>query len=174
MNWLDWVLLVSLGIGAFRGFRNGFIIEVCSLVGLVLGLWGAAHFSGRVAERLGWEDDHSALAFLITFLAVLVLVGLLGRALTKAIDIALLTLPNKVAGTVLGLLRSAFMLSVLLNCVPSAMGENGIPDAQTCEASTLHGPVRAFAPLIVPELGHRKWVQRTLERVKAESGKLVE
>jgi len=174
MNWLDIVLLVALGFGAFRGFRNGFIIELCSLLGLLLGIWGAVHFSNRVAVWLGPSENKIALAFLVTFVAVVVLVALLGRALTKAIDLAQLTLPNKVTGIIFGVLRMAFLLSVLLNVGPIRSGGRTIPDARTCEGSALYAPLRSVAPFIIPALGESKWVKHTIEQVKEEGKELVE
>lgn len=174
MNWLDIGLLVWLGIGAFKGFRNGFIIELCALIGLLLGIWGAVHFSDRVSEWCGWGEDKTVIAFLVTMLLVMFLVHLGAKALTKAIDIAQLSLPNKVAGIVFGVVRMAFLASVLLNAVPVSSWGGSTPSKEVMQRSALYEPVRAFAPMLVPALGGTKWVKRTIERMKEEGGKLME
>ena len=72
MNWLDWTLLALVTFAAIKGFSRGFIVEICSLLALVLGIWAGIHFSDRVAEAIGLETKSSAVAFLVTFLIVLV------------------------------------------------------------------------------------------------------
>jgi len=167
MNWLDWLLVSFLAMAAFKGFQRGFIIELASLVALVLGIWAGIHLSERVTEAMGLEVKSAALAFLITFILVLVAVHLLARLLTKLIDLAQLGIPNKLAGILFGVVRSAFMLSIALNLLASYTN-GSTPPAEAREGSTLHAPITAFAPLLVPALEETKWVRRVMDAVKEE------
>lgn len=173
MNWLDWLLIALLLLAAFKGFSRGFIVEVCSLLALVVGIWVAARFSLRFADAVGLGSDRETLAFLLTFLVVLVAVHLLARFLTTLIDIAQLGVPNKLAGTLFGALRSAFTLSILLNLLVG-WSEDSIPPQQVRDGSILHTPIRAFAPLVIPALGETKWVKDALDRVKQEAEDLLD
>lgn len=173
MNWIDWAIIALIGFAAIRGFMRGFIIEVCGLLGVVLGIWGAIHFSGRVAQWLGLGTDKETIAFLLTVLLILVLVHLIGRALTKVVDIAQLSLPNKVAGTVFGALRKAFVLSALFNILFATNGSVWAPSLQVQEKSVLCGPLRTFAPIIIPALGETKWVKKALDELKTEVEKVT-
>ena len=173
MNWLDWSILVLLALAAFQGFRRGFIVEVASILALVLGIWAGVHVSDRVALAIGLPTEHVALAFLVTFLLVLLVVHLLARFLTSLIGIAMLGLPNKLAGIAFGTLRSAFILSVLLNVLAGfSMGQ--LPPAEAAERSKLYGPIRALAPAVVPLLGETKWVSDVVEKLKLEALELWE
>ena len=165
MNWLDWLLLGILAWAAIQGFQRGFIIELASLVALVAGIWAAVHFSDRFAGAVGIDAENTALAFLLTFLAVLLGVHLLARFLTTLIDIAQLGVPNKLAGIALGVLRSAFGLSVALNLLVGYT-EGAMPADAAREESRMYAPVRAFAPIIVPVLGETKWVKDAVDAVK--------
>ena len=167
MNLLDWILLAILAMAAFTGFRRGFIIELASLVALVLGIWVAAHFSDRVSTLLGIDAANTALAFLATFLVVILVVHLLARFLTTLIDLAQLELPNKLAGVVFGVLRSVFTLSIALNLLVGYT-EGAMPPKELCAGSALYGPVRHVAPLVVPALGETKWVKDAVDVVKRE------
>jgi membrane protein required for colicin V production len=167
MNWLDWLLLGILAWAAIQGFQRGFIIELASLVALVVGIWAAVHFSDRFAAAVGIDAENTALAFLLTFLAVLLVVHLLARFLTTLIDIAQLGVPNKLAGIVFGMLRSAFSLSVALNLLVG-YSEGAMPAEPVREGSRTYAPLRAFAPLIVPVLGETKWVKDAVDAVKRE------
>lgn len=167
MNLLDWILLALLAMAAFKGFQRGFIIELASLVALVLGIWVAAHFSDRVSTLFGIDAANTALAFLVTFLAVLLTVHLLARFLTTLIDLAQLELPNKLAGVVFGLIRSVFTLSIALNLLVGYT-EGAVPSKELCAGSSFYGPVRQMAPFIIPALGETKWVKDAVEAVKRE------
>jgi membrane protein required for colicin V production len=164
MNWLDLIILLLLAMAAWKGFRRGFLIELASLVGLALGIWAGLRFSERVTTAMDLEVKHAAVAFLITFVLVLVLVVLTGRLLTKVIDIAQLSLPNKVAGTAFGALRSAFTLSLVLNLM-LGYTEGAFPPERARRASALAEPLRAFAPLVVPQLEDTKWMKRLREEL---------
>jgi membrane protein required for colicin V production len=174
MNWLDWTLVALLAGAAVRGFFRGFVVEIASLVGLVLGIWAASHFNDRVAAWIGLGDGHEWAAFAITFVAVVVIVHLLAKLITQAMDMAMLGLPNKVAGGFFGMVRSAFVLSILLNLVLAWPSTAGLLPAAAREGSVLFSPVRAFAPLLVPGLDENKWVRKAMDEVRGSVEKAVE
>ena len=173
MNWLDWLLTALLALAAFKGFQRGFIVELSSLVAFILGIWIAVQASDRVGSILGIAAEQSALAFLLTFVLVLVAVLLRARGRTTLIDLAQLGLANKLAGSVFGVLRSAFTLSILLNLL-AAWSDGTMPSREAREGSTLYGPVQAFAPFILPPLGGTKWVEQAVEQFKQEAKGLWE
>ena len=75
MNYLDFILLVPVVIGAWKGFKKGFIIEVFTLLALFAGIYGAIHFTDYIAEilkeNLSVESEYMPIiAFLVTFLLV--------------------------------------------------------------------------------------------------------
>lgn len=167
MNWLDWAIIALVAFAAIKGFSRGFIVELASLVALVAAIWAGIHFSEQVAETTGIGTENAALAFLITFLIVLLGVHFLARFLTTLVDIAQLSLPNKFAGVLFGALRSLFTLSVALNLVVG-YSDGELPPEKVREASTLYAPVRAFSPLLVPMLNETKWVKRAVDGIKQE------
>lgn len=172
MNWIDWVLLAAIALAAFKGRSRGFIVEVGSLVALVAGVWAGIHLSDQVVEWLGLGVRNAVVAFFITFLVVILAVHLLARFLTTVIDVAQLGLPNKAAGVLFGALRSVFMLSILLNLVAGYTRESW-PDQDQVEASRLHAPVRSLAPMVFPDLGSTKWVDRAMDSVRDEADRVL-
>ncbi len=173
MNWLDWTLLALVTFAAIKGFARGFIVEICSLLALVLGIWAGIHFSDRVAEAIGLETKSAAIAFLATFLIVLVGVHLLARFLTTLVDIAQLSLPNKIAGVLFGALRQVFTLSIALNLLAGYSGDT-LPPAKARTDSMLYDPAKALAPLVIPALGQTKWLKHALDEVQEGVDVLVE
>ncbi len=165
MNWLDWTILAFVAFAAVKGFSRGFIVELASLVAFVLAVWAGIHVSEQVAVATGLGTENAAFAFLVTFILVLIGVHLLARFLTTLVDIAQLSLPNKIGGVFFGLFRSAFMLSVALNLLVG-YSEGELPPAEARRGSAWYAPVRAFAPLLVPALEETKWVKRAVDEIK--------
>ncbi len=165
MNGLDWALSALLAFAAVRGFSRGFVVELASLLGIIIGIWVASRYNARVATWAGLDPAHEIIPFLITFIIVLVLVHLLAKVITKAMDMAMLGLPNKVAGTVFGLLRSAFVLSVLLNLLLVRPGAKDMFPAGVVEGSVLIGPMRALAPFVVPAWSENRWFHQATDEV---------
>lgn len=165
MNWLDYTLLLFVGVAAVRGFMKGFILELCGSAGLVLGVWGAIHFNERVARWIGLEERHEVLSFLATMLLILVALHFLGVALTKLVDAVQLGVPNKLGGALLGSLRAAFLLSVFLNILLAKQDSDWAPPLKTMKNSVLVPHLREFAPAVIPSLGETKWVRKVLDEV---------
>lgn len=173
MNWIDWTIIALAAFAAVKGFSRGFIVELASLVALVAAIWAGLHLSERVAEATGLGTENAALAFLVTFLLVLLLIHLLARFLTTLIDIAQLSLPNKLAGVLFGAVRALFTLSVAFNLF-MGYSDGALPPAGAREGSTLYPTVQAFAPLLVPALGETKWIKNVVDSARKELDEVVE
>ncbi|MBU2940959.1 CvpA family protein [Lacinutrix sp. C3R15] len=157
MSVLDIILGALLLFGLVRGFMKGLFVEVASLVALVAGVYGAIHFSGFAAEfldsRVGWEEKYvNILAFAITFVVIILVISLAGKALTKLADFAALGIINKLLGGVFGALKIGLILSVILvvfsrmnNAIPF-VGEEDLKD------SILYNPVKSLSPMIFPSI----------------------
>ncbi len=172
MNWLDWTITALAAYAAIKGFSRGLIVELASLVGIVVGAWVAMHFSDRVTEAIGLGSKNTTIAFLVTFVLVVVAVYFLARFLTTLIDIAQLSLPNKVGGVFLGMVRSLFTLSIAFNLLVGYT-DGGMPPAEAREGSALYRPVAAFAPLLIPALEGTKWVKSAVDRVQREAEEVL-
>jgi membrane protein required for colicin V production len=166
-NWLDLIIIIWVCFAGISGYRRGFIVEVCSLLALFAGIHVAVHCSGAVASWLGISPDRTIIAFLVTFIIVVVLMHLLAKALTTLIDLAMLGLANRIAGVVAGMVRSLFMMSVVLNLL-LAYSDGTMPPADVREGSRFAEPIRAFAPVLIPGLGETKWVNDMIRRLQEE------
>jgi membrane protein required for colicin V production len=153
MTILDIIIALLLLAGAWGGFRKGLIIELASLAALVLGIYGAVHFSGFAA---GWLEHRTSLhgqglqitSFVITFFILIAMVMIGGKLLEKLVNLAMLGIPYKLAGALFGLLRSAVMISILLYMLNLLHGRVNIISGSSKEKSALYGPVAAIAPAI--------------------------
>lgn len=157
MNVLDIILLLLLLFGMVRGFMRGLFVELASLVALLAGVYGAIHFSNYAAtflkNHVEWEQKYiSAVAFAITFIVIVLVISLAGKALTKLADFAMLGIVNKILGALFGVLKTAFILSILLVVIEKINSSVLLISDDTKEASALYYPIHNLAPMIFPIL----------------------
>ncbi|MAW95865.1 MULTISPECIES: CvpA family protein [unclassified Leeuwenhoekiella] len=157
MNYLDIILGVILLIGLYKGIKNGLLIEIASLLALILGVYGAIHFSFYAAdylnERTDWEPATlNLIAFALTFIVIVLIISLAGKLLTKLASIIMLGILNKILGGAFGLLKSAFILSVILMFVSSITERLNLIDEETKDSSVLYPIVKPLAPAILPNV----------------------
>ncbi len=115
MNWLDFVILIPMAWGAFKGLVKGLVAELLGIIGIVLGLYLANKFSAHLSAALNWSGRFSGiLAFALIFIIVLLFFYLLIRLFNKTLDVVKLQWLNKLGGMVFGALKWAMVFSVLL------------------------------------------------------------
>jgi membrane protein required for colicin V production len=157
MNYLDIFLSILLIIGLIHGFKRGLIIEVSSLAGLLLGIYGAIFFSDYLSDILkayvSWDKSMLQLvSFAGTFLIILIGVGLIGKILTKIAKSIALGFFNKLAGGIFGLFKIALILSIILLIFDKF--NKSLPFVQEVSVadSKLYKPVRDFSEKVFPGL----------------------
>ena len=157
MSIIDIILGALLLFGLIRGAMKGLFVEVASLVALVLGVYGAIHFSGFAAEflesKVNWDEKTiNIVAFAITFVIIVLAISLAGKALTKLADFAALGILNKLLGGVFGILKIGLILSVLLIVFNKLNNTLPFMEKEGLEESILYKPVKSLAPMIFPNL----------------------
>jgi len=155
MSIIDIVLGSLILLGLVRGFMKGLFVEVASLLALVLGVWGAMHFSGYASGLLNphfsWNQKTlQIVSFAITFLVIVIAIGLAGKALTKLANIIFLGLLNKLLGALFGGLKIALILSIVLLLLNKISVPLPFLTPKELKKSQLYVPVKAFAPSIFP------------------------
>ena len=157
MNIFDIIIAALLLFGFVRGLMKGLVVEVASLVALIGGVYGAIHFSyfasDLLKEYVSWEQEYiSLVAFAITFVIIIVVIALLGKALTKLADFAALGILNKILGGVFGALKIGLILSVVFIFFGKMNDTIPFVEKETLEESILYSPVKKIAPTIFPSI----------------------
>ena len=114
LNGLDYLLLVPFLWAVFKGFKNGLIKEVFSLLALILGIFITYKFSFFIEEKLDGMFAAHYLAFVITFFAVLIGVHFVGVLVEKIIKLAVPNFLNRLFGICFGIAKWLFICSILL------------------------------------------------------------
>ncbi len=157
MNTVDIILSLVLLYGLVRGFFRGLLAELASLVGIVAGIYGAVHFSQFLGSFLStwieWKPQYiNLISFALTFILIVFLISLAGKMLTKVAAFAALGVVNKLLGGVFGLLKSAFVASVIIMFFKATNERIEIVEDRTLEESVLYEPVESIAPIILPSI----------------------
>jgi membrane protein required for colicin V production len=148
-----------------RGMKKGLFVTLASLAGLILGIYCAVYFSDYAAGYLykwfDWSEQTTNLvALVVTFMAVVYLVSIAGKFLTKMMDFAFLGIFNKLLGGVCNTLILAFMISVIFMFFDSWNPTNYVISEEKKENSYLYEPVASLAPMVLPfilkEVNERK------------------
>jgi membrane protein required for colicin V production len=175
MTTIDIILALFLIYFAFKGFTNGFIISIATLIGLVLGFYAASHFSEFTANwlkrDLGLESGNIKLiAYIVTFATVVVLIFLLGRFLTGVVKTVGLGIVNRLAGAVFGIAKGVLLASFLFMLISRFDPHGSLFSAKHKNGSLLYKPVSLVAPATIPLMKkYTTQVEEMLQENKPET-----
>jgi membrane protein required for colicin V production len=121
MSVADWIILAFIVFSVIGAAMEGFFHEAFHLAGLVVGYLLAAWQYHRLADRFAphlkspWVGEIAG--FLIIFFAVLILAGFAGRIARWLMKKAGLSTIDRILGAVLGLLRGALVVAIVLSAM---------------------------------------------------------
>ena len=143
---IDWIILILLLLGVFRGWRTGLVKQIISIGGLVAGLLIAklcyAMVGDALAPHLGNQTTLAQiLAFILIWIAVPAILGLLGELVTTVLDkLFVLGTVNSILGALLGLIKFQLIIGSLI----WVLGATKIIGEATIQQSVLCKPLKAM------------------------------
>lgn len=119
MNALDLVIILLLVWGTFSGFRKGLLLELMGIIAFVVGIAVGLKFLQWSMDWLAaYVDIHESIApyvaFFVLFVLVVLAINLIGNIASKALHLTFLGVIDSLLGAVVGLLKWALGISVLL------------------------------------------------------------
>ncbi|HLP03797.1 MAG TPA: CvpA family protein [Paludibacter sp.] len=156
MNSLDLFLFLPVAAGFVFGLFKGLVKELTSLAAIVLGIFGAkltAPFvSGLLVAATGMSKTLSMpVAYFISFVAIGVGLLMLSRALDKLMQSMALGGLNKFMGAVVGALKYALVISVMLNIFNVFDKKFSILGEEKKNESVCYGPLMKLGPALWDE-----------------------
>ncbi|MRT94438.1 CvpA family protein [Ancylomarina sp. 16SWW S1-10-2] len=120
MNILDIFIGLPLIYALYKGFTKGFIYEAATLAALILGVYGAIHFSDFTAEVIQdtfkYESQYMEyISFIVTFIVIVIGINLIGRIIDKLVEAVALGFVNRLFGLAFGLLKGVILLSIIIH-----------------------------------------------------------
>ena len=162
MSFLDIILGVILVVGLFKGIKNGLFVELASLISLILGIYIAIKFSFLARVMLSgfvhWNPKTiQIVAFIITFLLVVIGISIMAKVLTSVADFAQLGVINKLGGGFFRLLKTILIVSIFLNLFEKINFNNTFAKKETLDKSIFYRPIQQTAGFIYPSI--EKWYE---------------
>ena len=151
MNTIDLVVCLVLALAVWNGWRQGFIVQICSLAGIVLGIWLAARFGEEVGTWLRLDREVAAAGGFVTVLVAVVLaVALAARLVRKLFHFAGFGLADILLGIGVSILKYLLVLSVLFSAFDRLNVDYSLVGPQTIEQSRSYRPIRQLAGHLFP------------------------
>jgi membrane protein required for colicin V production len=154
---IDWIVLAVLALSMLVGLWRGIAREVLSLLGWVAAFWVAQIEAPRVAQWLPMTGSSDMLryaaGFVVAFLAVLILSGLLAWVVRKFLSAVGLGPLDRLLGGVFGLLRGwvvLLALTVVVSMTPMAQSPAWL---QAHATPGLMQALQTLKPLLPAEFG---------------------
>ena len=153
--YLDIFICIVLLWAVISGWRNGFVKEAFSTVGMIVGLVlaGVAYlYFGEDFLAIKGSETNMVLsigAFILLWICLPLFFGLIANILTKAIEGLRLGVVNSLLGVGFSVLK--FVL--LLSCVLNMMAKLNIADQKIMGDSVLLAPATAVLPFIDERVG---------------------
>ena len=149
---IDIFIIVLLLWALFSGWRAGFLKEVISTVGFLVGLFVAATCYSAFGEALAVNGTEvniftNIVAFFLLWIIVPIVLGFVANVLTKALKGMKLGMPNSMLGAAVSFVK----FFVLLSCVLNVMGALHILNEERTGTSHLYRPVTEALQLFLPE-----------------------
>lgn len=118
MALVDWIIIVVLVVSVLSAAKNGFFLEVFSLVGVVAGLWIASwNYQQLLPLVTRWIHSlpaAEALSFLVIALGVMIAAGLLGRAIRWSVHSIGLGWADRFVGAVFGFVKGCALVTLAI------------------------------------------------------------
>ena len=126
MNIIDYVVLSTLLWFAYKGFRNGIILELATGVGIVIGIILAKTYYLTLSKNVDFLFNNDSLgmivSFICLFISIIILANIAGILLKKIVNLIFLGIFDKLLGSIFGVFKAIIIIKisfVLLLTLPS-------------------------------------------------------
>lgn len=176
MNYIDFIIIIFLVFGLMRGYTDGLVKELASLLALILGIWGAIKFSAFTAGTLYDFFDMTGkyvgiIAFLITFILIVIVIHFIGILVDKFVDSISLGFLNRLLGIFFGVFKTALILSVIFVVLNAIDAKKQFLPREKIEQSKFYNPIADIAPALFPIIGEGGF-DKSFDRFKKEPEEL--
>ncbi len=161
MSYIDIILGGCLLISLISGIKKGFIHQLTGFAALVVGLLAAVCFSKYTAELISGVIDLGAaeniLAFVLTFLIVLIAIRVLGKWIRKLTAALMLGLLDRILGGLFSVLKWSLILSLSLIVFHAFNSRITLVQRAVLSRSKLYYPIKSIIPSLFPSA--RAWYE---------------
>ncbi|WP_019898774.1 CvpA family protein [Methylotenera mobilis] len=150
MTIFDYIVLIIIGLSVILSVMRGMIREVLAIVGLVAAFYVGVTYTNQLLPMMPIDIPNDALrvlaAFLVLFLATLLLATLLGIALSAIFKKAGLGWLNRFLGALFGVARGLLIVCVIVFLA----GLTDIPKDSRWRNAMFSAPIEALVLSLLP------------------------
>jgi len=169
VSYLDLILLIPMGFAIWRGWKNGFVMEIFSLLALFVGVYLAIHLSdgmtGILRDKLDVKAEYLPV---VSFVLILLCVGIglffLGKVITKAVKSGGGDKLNSSAGAAFSLTKYLLILSLVFLFINALDAKYGLLPEKQKEESFFYRRIYGFSGLILPSLKESEFYKKIEEK----------
>ncbi len=119
MNLVDFLLIIIISWGAYKGFLNGFVKELASILGIIFGIFLAKNYYFFLDKNISLLLDIepkliSSISLILIFVLTIISFNILARISTKFLQLIALNLLNKIIGAIIGAIKSMLIICFLI------------------------------------------------------------
>lgn len=160
MSFLDIILGALLAFALYKGIVNGLFIELASFVSLLLGIYLAVKFSVITKDILAgfvhWNPNTiQVIAFILTFILVVIGIHFLAKVLTGIADFAFLGWINKLGGGLFRILKTVLIIGIVFSVFEKINYNHFFAKKETLDQSIFYNPIQKTAAFMYPSI--TKW-----------------
>lgn len=151
MTWFDYAVIGIVGLSVLLAAFRGVVREITALAGWVAALILSGLFAQELAQWLPAslsQTLRAVIAYLVIFLSVLLLSGVIGLLLAKLFHAAGLGVTDRAVGALFGFLRGAVIVLVGVMFA----GLTSLPKEPFWREAALSGPVETAVLAVRPAL----------------------
>lgn len=157
MTIFDIIVAALLLWGAYRGFRDGVIVQLGGIVGLLFGIYLAFKFGSAMGSLVaGWIGVDTGVANVVGFILVLIVVILGVALLTKLLSGAFSAMGfgvlDKLGGAILAAVKVGLVVGVLLYSFNYLNSRAHWVEEETTAKSALYAPMVDVTGSLFPYL----------------------
>jgi len=163
MSFFDIIVGLLLCYSLYKGIRNGLFVELASFLSLILGIYVAIKFSDILKNILsGWLHWNpysiQIIAFILTFIIVVIVIYMLGKLFTNLADFAFLGWINTIGGGFFRVLKTILIISIFLTLFQKINYHNYLAKKETLDKTIFFNPIQKIAGFVFPSI--EKWYDK--------------
>lgn len=153
LNTIDFIVCLTLVLAVWNGWRQGFVVQICSLAAVAVGLWLASRYGTAAGAWLRLDDSvQAAGGFVAVLLAAILATAIAGRLLRRLFRFAGFGLLDVALGIAVCAIKYLLLLSVLFAALDKLDAGHKLVDERTLAASKCYEPLLRLSETLFPML----------------------
>ncbi len=153
MNVIDIIVCVILLLAVWNGWRQGFVLQIGALAGIVAGIWVAMRFGAEVGTWLHFDKSLAAPGgFVVVLIAVMVVLVIVARLLRRFFKFAGFGMFDSLLGVCVSIFKYLLLLGVLFSALDSLNRDDTLISKQKIDQSRSYRPIERLSDTVLPFL----------------------